>query len=389
MRTSVRLDEVAEINPRCTLPKGTVSSYVSMSDLREHRRQIDRFGERGFTSGSKFANGDTLMARITPCLENGKTAFVDFLTDDEIAHGSTEFLVLRALPERVEPLFLYYLATSTAMRDYAVQRMTGTSGRQRVSAAEIGAYRFDLPPLEEQQAIVDELGTVDDRIEHLERVIASCYLLCDLLFEELSMNPEVTRIMLRDAASISKGISYKGEYLSDVPAGCKLINLGLFGRDRGPRLENVKHYLGPTKPRHHVTCRDVVVCATDMTSDRLVLGKAFVVPTELNGAAFTHHLFALHIDESTAVTPELVALALCHEPVRRRIANFANGTTVLALPPDAVLGVEVPVPPMGAAVVEEISLLFQMIWHSQSEMNALFKFKSELRSLRLGLNLEV
>jgi type I restriction enzyme S subunit len=65
---------------------------------------------RNGRSGSKFRNGDTLLARITPSLENGKTGFVNFMTDAEVARGSTEFIVLRS--KRVTPEYVYCLSRS-------------------------------------------------------------------------------------------------------------------------------------------------------------------------------------------------------------------------------------------------------------------------------------
>lgn len=95
-----------------------------------------------FTGGMRFANGDTLLARITPCLENGKTAFIDFLNEDEVAFGSTEYIVL-APKEGIPAEFLYCLARYPAFVDYAIKNMNGSSGRQRVSAETIG--QFVLP----------------------------------------------------------------------------------------------------------------------------------------------------------------------------------------------------------------------------------------------------
>jgi type I restriction enzyme S subunit len=92
----------------------------------------------------RFMNGDTLVARITPCLENGKTAFVDFLANGEIAWGSTEYMVLRPKPP-LPPIFAYCLARTDEFRDFAIQNMTGTSGRQRVAPTAMDHFRIALP----------------------------------------------------------------------------------------------------------------------------------------------------------------------------------------------------------------------------------------------------
>ena len=96
-------------------------------------------------------NGDTIMARITPCLENGKVAFVNFLDDGEVAFGSTEYIVLHS-KEGVAPEFTYFLARNRDFVDYATKNMNGSSGRQRVSGDTIEKYMIpviDSPSLDE------------------------------------------------------------------------------------------------------------------------------------------------------------------------------------------------------------------------------------------------
>lgn len=114
--------------------------------------------------GAKFCNGDTIMARITPCLENGKTAYVDILEDGEVAFGSTEFIVMRAKENVSDPQFVYYLATSPAFRNVAIKSMVGSSGRQRVQQSVIDELELSVPPLDEQRKIGAFLATIDQKI---------------------------------------------------------------------------------------------------------------------------------------------------------------------------------------------------------------------------------
>ncbi|PRE64309.1 restriction endonuclease subunit S [Burkholderia multivorans] len=137
-----------------------------MDVLPVHGRSPTRIEEREFTgSGVKFKNGDTLIARITPCLENGKTAFVKELPDGVVGHGSTEYIVLSGKPNQTDNLFAYYLARSPDFRRHAIGRMEGTSGRQRVPSIAVEKYVLALPPLNEQRAIAHILGALDDKIE--------------------------------------------------------------------------------------------------------------------------------------------------------------------------------------------------------------------------------
>ncbi len=161
-----KISEFIDINPKRTVKKGTNSKYVSMQCLAENQREITAIEKREFKgSGSKFQNGDTLLARITPCLENGKTAFVDNLSANEIAHGSTEFIVMSSIENKSDNKFIYYLARSPRFRAYAIARMEGSSGRQRVPASTLNAYRFKFPSLKDQRAIAHILGSLDDKIE--------------------------------------------------------------------------------------------------------------------------------------------------------------------------------------------------------------------------------
>ena len=103
-----------------------------------------------YVGGMKFKNGDTIMARITPCLENGKTAYIDFLNSDEIAFGSTEYIVLSARDGFCPALF-YFLARNKEFVDYAVSHMNGSSGRQRVGAADIANFLMPHISLEDSE----------------------------------------------------------------------------------------------------------------------------------------------------------------------------------------------------------------------------------------------
>ena len=133
-----------DINPARVLKKGAVAPYLDMANVPTNAARVDNVVPRAFGSGSKFINGDTLLARITPCLENGKTAYVDFLAESEVGWGSTEFIVLR--PKGDLPLpFAYFLCRHPEFRAFAISQMAGTSGRQRVPNDCFGAYRLVKP----------------------------------------------------------------------------------------------------------------------------------------------------------------------------------------------------------------------------------------------------
>lgn len=138
------LPEVFDVNPTRSLKKGEVAPYLDMSNMPTQGHAPAEWIQREAGSGMRFVNGDTLVARITPCLENGKTAFVDFLAEGEVAWGSTEYIVLRPKPP-LPPVLGYLLARNDRFRTHAIQAMTGSSGRQRVPAASLDHYQVVMP----------------------------------------------------------------------------------------------------------------------------------------------------------------------------------------------------------------------------------------------------
>ena len=160
-----KLEDVIEFNPSETIKKGKVVKKIGMDKLKPFQRKIEGFVVTKYTSGTKFRNGDTLLARITPCLENGKTAQVSILEEGEVGFGSTEFIVLREKPGISDRNFIYYLSISPKLRDIAIKSMTGTSGRQRAQVDVIKNSIIKLPPIEEQRQIANILSSLDEKIE--------------------------------------------------------------------------------------------------------------------------------------------------------------------------------------------------------------------------------
>ena len=162
----VKLGDVVKINPQRKLMKIKEAFHVAMRDIETFRRKIASHSYKEFRgSGTRFQNEDTLLARITPCLENGKTAYVNCLKPDQVGHGSTEFIVLSGIEGKTDNLFVYYLARNPTFRAFAIHSMQGSTGRQRVMADSLRSFEVVLPSVEEQRRIVHILGTLDEKIE--------------------------------------------------------------------------------------------------------------------------------------------------------------------------------------------------------------------------------
>ena len=141
------LGEVVKLNPPEPMKRGTLAPYLDMAALPTSGSSPGNPLLREYKSGTRFRKDDTLLARITPCLENGKTAFVQSLATGTAGWGSTEFIVMRAIPP-VPPEYTYLLARDDGFREHAIQSMTGTSGRQRVQVDALAPYPLPSPPAE-------------------------------------------------------------------------------------------------------------------------------------------------------------------------------------------------------------------------------------------------
>ena len=161
----MKLMEAIDFNPKESLHKNSQAKKIGMEKLSPFYKYIDSYEYEKYSGGSKFRNGDTIVARITPCLENGKTAFIDFLDEKEIAFGSTEFIVMRAKEGITIPEYVYYLAISPWFRNKAISLMTGTSGRQRVQVDPLKLEDYNIPSVATQKKIVKLLSNIDSKIK--------------------------------------------------------------------------------------------------------------------------------------------------------------------------------------------------------------------------------
>ena len=159
-----KLSEIAQFNPRESIANRTIAKKVAMEKLQPFCRDIPGYEFAEFNGGTKFRNGDTIMARITPCLENGKIAKVNVLDQNEIGFGSTEYIVFRAIPGITDEDYLYYLVCSPLVRDPAIKSMVGSSGRQRVQTDVVQNLEIEVPDLETQKRIGAILKALDDKI---------------------------------------------------------------------------------------------------------------------------------------------------------------------------------------------------------------------------------
>lgn len=201
----MKLKDFCVINPRITLKKGEMAKKIGMTDLPTFGKVITNYTVEEYKGGTKFQNGDTIMARITPCLENGKGGYVNLLDDDEIAFGSTEYIVFREKKGVSDSNFIYYFINTPEFRDIAIKSMTGSSGRQRVQLDVISEMEFEFPELKVQRKIAHILCCLDDKIALNSKLNANLDEVVSLKFKSIYNDSSDSKGTLSEVVRFSNG----------------------------------------------------------------------------------------------------------------------------------------------------------------------------------------
>ncbi len=270
--TKKKLSDIADFNPRETIKKGAIAKKIPMDVLRPFYRDIPYYVEECFSGGTKFRNGDTIMARITPCLENGKTAQVSILNDGEVGFGSTEYIVFRAKEGIADKDYLYYLVCSPEVREPAIKSMVGSSGRQRVQTDVVKNLEIDVPPLIEQEKIGSFLKAFDDKIALNDRINKNLEQQAQAIYQQIfidNASSDWTEGTLSDIADITMGQSPSGSSYNEDGNGTIFFQ----GRaEFGFRFPTVRLYT--TEPKR-------MACANDtLMSVRAPVGDLNVAHTD-------------------------------------------------------------------------------------------------------------
>ena len=260
--------EAVLVNPPTRLERSLAYPFIDMAAISGNVRSVRSSEQREFKgSGSKFRDGDTLMARITPCLENGKIARYSAYEPSEAAHGSTEFIVIRGRPGVTDNNFAYYLTRWNGVRDYAISQMSGTSGRQRVPTESLEHLIIPLPPLPEQRAIARVLGALDDKIELNRRMNETLEEMARALFKSWFVDFDLVRAKM-------EGRWRRGESLRGLPADLydlfpdRLVDSELGEVPEGWGVKALKDLveLAPTEPLKRGTVAPYLAMASLPTS---------------------------------------------------------------------------------------------------------------------------
>lgn len=180
----VTLGDFMQCNPKRTIKKGQKARKITMDLLIPHSKTIRNWNYEPYSGGAKFQNGDTIMARITPCLENGKHAFVSILDEGEIAYGSTEYFVFCGKEKVSDNDFVYYLTKTPLFRDTAIKSMVGSSGRQRAQMDVLENLKMFVPKdNSDQRRIASILSSLDRKIELNNKINADLEEMAQAIFK--------------------------------------------------------------------------------------------------------------------------------------------------------------------------------------------------------------
>ncbi|WP_294129362.1 restriction endonuclease subunit S [uncultured Clostridium sp.] len=357
--SKVKLVDIIQFNPKESIKKGEIAKKVAMEKLEPFTRKISGFEEAKFTSGTKFRNGDTLLARITPCLENGKTAQVDILDKDEIGFGSTEYIVLREKLGITDNDFIYYLSISPEFRNVAIKAMNGSSGRQRVQKDVLENSEFLLPPLDEQKAIAKILSDLDEKIETNNKINKKLEEMSQAIFKqwfvdfefpnedgkpykssggemvesELGMIPKGWEvILLGEIVDTFNGYSYKGKELSESEDA--MITIKNFDRNGGYKIDGLKEIVisDNVKPHHFVEVNDIIVAHTDLTQGAEIIGNPIMIFSKGSYEKLIMSMDTVKVKSKIKeMNNELLYFILKDYRFKQYALGYVNGTTVLHL----------------------------------------------------------
>ena len=336
--TKKNLSDIADFNPRETIKKGAIAKKISMDVLRPFCRDIPYYVEESFSGGTKFRNGDTIMARITPCLENGKTAQVSILNDGEIGFGSTEYIVFRAKEGIADKNYLYYLVCSPEIREPAIKSMVGSSGRQRVQTDVVKNLEIDVPPLVEQEKIGSFLKVFDDKIALNDRINNNLEQQAEAIFQSILSNA-ITTVNLGEIADVKGGKRLpKGVNLTDIPNAHPYIrvrdlNNALFA-SLTPNYAYVDKETQKSISRYIVSTGDVLISIVG------TIGLKAIVDSTLDKANLTEN--CVKVTNLKHITPEYLLLYLRSQLGREAIAKGTVGAVQQKLPIKNIQAIPIP-----------------------------------------------
>ncbi|AOU97593.1 hypothetical protein BI364_06135 [Acidihalobacter yilgarnensis] len=381
---NVAISKVAEVNPRLHIndkpkPQDTVS-FVPMASVSEETLSIEAPEDRPYAEVAKgytpFQRGDIILAKITPCFENGKMAHATQLPHRQ-AFGSTEFHVIRPGKE-VDGVYLFHLLRDPYIRRAGQMKMKGAAGQRRVPAEFFANLKIPLPPLAEQKRIAAILDAADalrakrrETLAQLDTLLQSTFL---DLFGDPVTNPKGWEVSSLDRViTVEHGFAFKSEYFSDH-GDYIVLTPGSFYEDGGYRNQGSKtKYYAATPPEKYILpAGELLVAMTEQAPG--LLGSPIFVP---ENDRFLHNQRLGRIRIGERLTAQFVYHLFNTPWVRGELQRTSTGTKVKHTSPTKIGAVTSIVPPPGlqrhfATIVESIERQKTRLRAHLAELDTLF-----------------
>lgn len=380
-----KLYEFVILNPKETLPKGTISKKIAMDKLQPFTRDILGYDVEPYAGGTKFRNGDTIMARITPCLENGKIAQVNILDENEIGFGSTEYIVFRAKEEVTDPDYVYYLVCSSNIREVAIKSMVGSSGRQRVQTDVVQNIKIEMPIFDEQVKIASILKSFDDKITLNNAInknlMEQALTLYTTHFTTLEKNG-----CIGDYCSIKSGFAFKSSWWTD--SGIKVIKIGSINQDNLNLLEC--SYVDENKINKvndfKVRAGDLLIAMTGAT-----IGKFAMVPYSSETLLVNQRVGKFFLGNKPVEKLPFIYCTLKQPDVYYEIVNRGQGSAQPNISGSDIMSIPCVIPSKEA--IDEFNCinqpLFDLIISNQRENQQLSKIRDTILPKLMSGELDV
>lgn len=354
--------------------------WISSKSLTDFRvRDADRrVTALGAANGTRLVPAETILMVVRGM--SLKTEFRMGITQRQVAFGQDcKALIAK---DGIDPVYLAY-ALSERSDDILDLVDEAGHGTGRLQMDLLGNVEIPLPPIGEQRAIAAAVGLLDDKLESIGRAIDTALLVA----QELLSDGDESK-MVREFATLEKGLSYKGAGLVDHghEKAVPMVNLANFTTRGWLKAGGLKYYTGDYKPRHVLRAGDLVLANTDLTQNRIILGRGLLIGPTLEEAITSHHTSVVRFPGDASL--KLFLWAQLQSPgFRERAEGYATGTTVTALPAEAVLDFPVRFPSNDAERSKTVAAandLFSRVWALEDEARAVGCFRHEFLPQLLG-----
>lgn len=385
--STTRLADVATLNP--TRPRQLLGlddshavTFVPMPAVNQYSGEIEGaqtrpFGEvkKGFTY---FAEGDVIFAKITPCMQNGKSAIASRLVNG-LGFGSTEFHVIRPNVDRLLPEWVWYFVRQASFRDEAMRHFRGAVGQQRVPVDYLETANIPLPPMQEQRRIVSHIKACMERVDEIECSAAEASREIDAVFPAI-LNERFTEIlaahqpqMLEEVADIRGGSSLpKGTPNDQGDMSVLLIKVGDMNIEGNDRVIGVAREFLPKLEvgRNTIPCGAVVLPKRGgaiATNKKRMLGRPALIDPNLMAIV--------------ARPDVLSADYLYYWSLTLDLAAFSNGGVIPQLNRKDLAPLQVPIPPseVQQQIVESLKRAETYCGQLRAEFDAAQAERAQLR----------